>query len=94
AARRDEDGVLLLSKYTGAARELADAVQVNPFDIDAMTQALYGALTMEAAERRERMVRMRELVRTHNVYEWGIKIFTELQAIQPLVRAARRGGGA
>lgn len=89
AARSDGDGVLLLSKYTGAARELLDAVQVNPFDVDEMAASLYLAVTMDQTERRERMARMRELVNANNIYDWGIKIFEEIRNIQLALEADR-----
>src|SRR4030095_11853868 len=55
ASRPDEDGVLLLSEFTGAASELTEAMIVNPYDIDETTAALYRALTMSRDERRSRM---------------------------------------
>ena len=59
AARDDEDGVLILSQFTGASRELQDAVIVNPYDIEQMADAICLSLRMEPAERSERMRRMR-----------------------------------
>ncbi len=89
SARNDNGGVLLLSKYTGAARELADAIQVNPFDPDEMVDAMHHALSLEESERREKMTRLRRLVRTGNVYDWGIRLFEELRRIK--IQAASRG---
>ena len=71
AARDDELGVLILSQFTGAARELHEALIINPYHIEQGAQALYRALTMPAAEQRERMRSMRTLVRDFNVYRWA-----------------------
>ena len=71
AARDDERGVLILSQFTGAARELPEAVIVNPYDADQCAAALHVALTMPAAEQRDRMRLMRGLVREFNVYRWA-----------------------
>lgn len=71
AARNDERGVLLLSRFTGAARELHEALIVNPYHIEQTAEALYSALTMPAAEQRERMRSMRALVKDFNVYRWA-----------------------
>jgi trehalose 6-phosphate synthase len=71
AARDDERGVLILSQFTGAARELPEALIVNPYDADQCAAALHVALTMPAAEQRDRMRLMRGLVREFNVYRWA-----------------------
>ena len=71
AARGDEQGVLVLSKFTGAARELDLAVHVNPFALDAVADALHTALLMPPAEQKRRMRGMRARVATHTVYDWA-----------------------
>jgi trehalose 6-phosphate synthase len=71
AARDDERGVLILSQFTGAARELPEALVVNPYDADQCAAALQMALTMPAAEQRDRMRLMRGLVTEFNVYRWA-----------------------
>lgn len=71
ASRVDGDGVLLLSEFAGAAKELLSAVLVNPFDIDGVARAMGSALQMEPAERRRRMAPMRETVRTNDVHAWA-----------------------
>jgi alpha,alpha-trehalose-phosphate synthase [UDP-forming] len=71
ATRQDELGVLILSRFTGAARELRDALQVNPYDIDQTAEAIRAALEMQAEEKKTRMHRMRKLVREQNVYKWA-----------------------
>ena len=78
AARTDGDGVLLLSQYTGAARDLTDAVLINPYDTDQVADAMLQAFRMPETERRQRMARMRAQVEKDNIYEWGRKIFEEL----------------
>ncbi len=71
AARDDEDGVLLLSRFAGAARELTEAMIVNPYDIDGVADLMAAALAMPQAERRDRMRAMRSQVGAHNVYRWA-----------------------
>ncbi len=71
AARDDELGVLILSQFTGAARQLHEALIINPYHIEQGAQALYRALTMPTPEQRERMRSMRSLVRDFNVYRWA-----------------------
>jgi trehalose 6-phosphate synthase len=71
AARDDDEGVLLLSRFTGAARELKDALLVNPYDLDEASAALRSALEMSRAEQRERMRAMRAQVAEWNVYRWA-----------------------
>ncbi len=71
ASRDDELGVLLLSQFTGAARELHEALIINPYHIEQGAQALHRALTMPEAEQRERMRSMRTRVREFNVYRWA-----------------------
>jgi trehalose 6-phosphate synthase len=71
AARDDEKGVLILSQFTGASRELPEALIVNPYDIDQCAQALHSALTMPEQEQRARMRSMRGLVQEFNVYRWA-----------------------
>src|SRR5216683_3870691 len=78
AARHDERGVLGLSIFTGAARELRDALQVNPYDIDQTAEAIRAALEMEPEEKQLRMQRMRKTVRERNVYYWAGSLITEL----------------
>jgi len=78
ATREDERGVLILSCFTGAARELRDALQVNPYDIDQTAEAIRAALEMNAGEKQERMQRMRKTVREHNVYHWAASLIGEV----------------
>jgi trehalose-6-phosphate synthase len=71
AARDDDRGVLILSQFTGAARELHEALVVNPYHIEQSAEALYRAVTMPEVEQRERMHSMRSLVKNYNVYRWA-----------------------
>ena len=82
AARKDEDGVLILSQFTGASRELHDALLINPYDIDQMAEAIHRALEMPLEERRVRMQHMRRVVREHNVYRWAGELLSELSEIR------------
>src|SRR6058998_398127 len=71
SARDDERGVLILSQFTGAARELPEAIIVNPYDTDQCTAALQTALVMPAGEQRARIRLMRGLIQEFNVYRWA-----------------------
>ncbi len=78
ASRFDEDGVLILSRFTGAARELNGAVLVNPFAVDETAEAIHLALEMPREERRRRMQKMRGAVADNNIYRWAGKILSAL----------------
>src|SRR5262249_8469030 len=82
AAREDEQGALILSQFTGASRELRDAIVVNPYDIEQLSEAIRAALEMDANERHSRMQRMRRTVREHNVYRWAGNLITDLSEIR------------
>jgi trehalose 6-phosphate synthase len=71
AARDDEQGVLILSSFAGASRELSEALIVNPYDTLAMSEAIHRALHMPEPEQRARMQVMRDIVRVRNVYRWA-----------------------
>lgn len=77
ASRFDEDGVLVLSKFAGAAQELTDALQINPFSIEEGAEAYHAAFRMQAEERKRRMRRMREIVKQNNVYRWAGTFLSE-----------------
>jgi trehalose-6-phosphate synthase len=78
ASRHDEDGVLILSRFTGSARELDDALLINPFAIGEIAEAVDQALTMPEEERTRRMQKMRAQVSEKNVYLWAAKILSTL----------------
>jgi alpha,alpha-trehalose-phosphate synthase [UDP-forming] len=82
ATRTDEDGVLILSQFTGASRELHDALIVNPYDIEETAEAIHQALTMEKSERRERMQELRTVIKERNVYRWAANIITTLSHLR------------
>jgi trehalose 6-phosphate synthase/phosphatase len=71
ASRSDEEGVLLLSEFAGAADELHGAVIVNPYDVDGVAEAMHGALTMDRVERHSRMRELRAQVFAHDVHRWA-----------------------
>ena len=78
ASRFDEDGVLILSRFAGAARELLDAVQINPYATDHFAEAIREALEMPKEERQKRMRRMRSIVSENNIYKWAAGMITDL----------------
>ncbi|MBV9760149.1 MAG: trehalose-6-phosphate synthase [Acidobacteriaceae bacterium] len=82
ASRFDEDGVLVLSKFAGAARELKDAIQINPFSIEEGAEAYRAALQMDRAERGRRMRKMREAIDQDNVYRWAGKFLSQMARIE------------
>jgi trehalose 6-phosphate synthase len=82
ASRGDDDGVLVLSQFTGASRELRDAVRVNPYDTEQLAEAIRFAIEMPMEERRIRMRHMRREVRTHNVYRWAADLISEVAEVR------------
>jgi trehalose 6-phosphate synthase len=78
ASRGEGDGVLILSRFTGAARELEGALLVNPFDVDEVARAIDEALAMPEDERRKRMQKMRTVVSENNIYRWAGKLLSAL----------------
>ncbi len=90
ASRSDGDGVLVLSSFAGSARELTDALLVNPFSIDEIAEAIHASLQMPEEERKRRMGRMRDAVAQNDIYRWAGKIisallkfdFAELSAVE------------
>jgi trehalose-6-phosphate synthase len=77
AARDDLQGVLVLSRFAGAARELAEALIVNPYHVEETADALYRAATMPPAEQRERMSSLRSTVREFNVFRWAGRMLAD-----------------
>jgi trehalose 6-phosphate synthase len=78
AARDDEAGVLVLSSFTGASRELTEALVVNPYDLDEAAEAMRRALEMKKSEQRERMRAMRAQVKEYNVYRWAGRMLIDV----------------
>ena len=77
AARDDDRGTLILSQFTGAAREMAEALIINPYHIEQAAETLYRALTMAEAEQRERMRSMRSLLKDFNIYRWAGRMLND-----------------
>lgn len=80
AARTDNEGVLVLSEFAGAAVELSSAIITNPFSNRSMDQAILQALDMPAVERRERMGALRRMVKRFSVKAWGATQEAEFEA--------------
>jgi trehalose 6-phosphate synthase len=94
AAREDEQGVLVLSEFTGAARELTEALIVNPYDFRQASDALAAALGMPSAEQRERMRSMRRLVSEFNVYRWAGRMLVDAAELRRKERMSGRLSGS
>jgi trehalose 6-phosphate synthase len=82
AARDDEDGVLILSTFAGASRELTEAVLINPFDVTETANAMEIAMRMGREERRNRMALMRRTVKENNVYRWAGRMLMDAARIR------------
>ena len=82
AARDDEQGVLVLSQFAGASRELTEALVVNPYDIEESSAALAAALAMPAEEQRARMRAMRGLIAEYNVYRWAGRMLLDASRLR------------
>lgn len=85
ASRSDEQGVLILSQYTGAARELTDALLVNPYDIEQVADQLHRALSMPVQEQQTRMTRLRAVVQGNDIYHWGASFLGDIRFIREQV---------
>jgi trehalose-6-phosphate synthase len=77
AARDDLNGVLVLSRFAGAAREMPEALIVNPYHVEETADALHRAAIMPAAEQRERMASLRSTVREFNVFRWAGRMLAD-----------------
>ncbi len=82
SSRSDESGMLVLSQFTGAARELTDAILVNPYDRHQFSEAIFNALNLSEEERRKRVVKMRQAVQQNNIFRWAGKIISELLKLE------------
>jgi trehalose 6-phosphate synthase len=78
SSRADGDGVLILSRFTGAARELTAALLVNPYAVDDIAQAIKVAVKMSKKERRRRMSSLRATVQENNIYSWAGNIISRI----------------
>ena len=82
AARPDLGGSLILSQFTGAARELTDALLVNPYDTESFADAIHHAMEMPQEEKEKRMQKMREIVGQNNIYRWAGKVLSQLMKFE------------
>jgi len=82
ATKSDLSGTLILSRFTGAARELKDAIQINPYSTEEFADAIKLAIDMPVTEKKKRMEKMRNIVRENNIYRWAGNIITELTALR------------
>src|SRR5262245_26063601 len=92
AARPDMQGVLVLSPFTGASRELEHAIQVSPYDREGLAAAFHRALTLLPEDRATRMRALREVVAAQNVYDWARKLIRDVRRLHllPGMRPAGR----
>jgi trehalose 6-phosphate synthase len=90
AARDDQQGVLVLSQFTGAARELTEALIVNPYDLEEASTALATALRMPASEQTVRMRSMRSLIAHFNVYRWAGEMLVDAAQLRSREQLAGR----
>ncbi|MEJ1160311.1 alpha,alpha-trehalose-phosphate synthase (UDP-forming) [Prosthecomicrobium sp. N25] len=92
ASRDDDRGVLVLSTFAGASRELLEALIVNPYDVDTLAETLHQALGMPEDEQRDRMRLMREMVRDNNVYAWAGTMLLEAARMRKRREVQRQFG--
>jgi trehalose 6-phosphate synthase len=90
AARDDERGVLVLSQFTGAAKELTEALIVNPYDLDEASDALARALDLSAEEQRDRIRSMRAFLSEFNVYRWAGRMLVDASRLRSRDRLSDR----
>ena len=84
AANVKLDGVLVLSPYTGASRELEHAIQVSPYDTELLAIALHRALAMPPEERTRRMRTLRDVVASQNIYDWARRLLRDVRRLHLL----------
>lgn len=82
AARSGEDGVLILSKFTGAARDLKQAIMINPYNAEESADAIHQAITMTPVEQHQRMKAMRRSISDYNIYRWSAELIKALSQIE------------
>jgi len=81
-AKTDLNGVLLLSRFTGAIKELTDALPINPYNIEEFADTIKQAIDMPKDQREKRMANMRQIVSENNIYKWAGSIISELTSIK------------
>ncbi|MCK5577923.1 MAG: trehalose-6-phosphate synthase, partial [Planctomycetes bacterium] len=77
-ANTDNRGMLVLSQFTGSARELKDAVLVNPYDLDGFARGIRRAIEMSPQKKREKLKKMKEVIGENNIYYWAGQFINEL----------------
>ncbi|MDD4183108.1 MAG: trehalose-6-phosphate synthase, partial [Candidatus Omnitrophica bacterium] len=82
AAKNKLNGMLLLSKFTGAARELPEAIQINPYSIEEFADNIKLAIEMPGEEKNKRMEKMRNTIKENNIYRWAANIIIELTGLK------------
>jgi len=85
AAKADLNGVLILSEFTGAARELLDALHINPYSIEEFADSIKLAIEMPQEEKNKRMEKMRDTIKENNIYRWAANIIIELTGLKKTV---------
>jgi len=81
ASRNDESGVLILSKFTGAVRDLKGAIIVNPYSAEETSEAIHTALNMSLPEQRKRMKKMRDAVKSYNIFRWSAEFIRAITSL-------------
>ncbi|HZA98773.1 MAG TPA: bifunctional alpha,alpha-trehalose-phosphate synthase (UDP-forming)/trehalose-phosphatase [Gemmatimonadales bacterium] len=94
ASRTDGDGVLVLSEFAGASWELPEAIQVNPYDVEAIGESYYRALSMDEEERRTRLAPLRNRVATYDVHHWASTFLHQLESVTLPAQETRAPAGA
>ncbi|MFA6078208.1 MAG: trehalose-6-phosphate synthase [Candidatus Omnitrophota bacterium] len=84
ASKNDMNGSLILSRFTGAAREFTDAIQVNPYSTEDFADSIRSAVDMPLQEKKRRMANMRKIIDDNNIYKWAGNIITELTTIKKI----------
>lgn len=82
SSQTEAKGMLVLSQFTGASRELNDAIMVNPYDIEEFADGIKKTISMDESEKKARMMRMRDVVRNNNIYRWAGKVISELLKLE------------
>jgi len=84
ASKKDSSGVLILSQFTGASRELNEAVLINPYAIEEFADKILQAVEMPEEEKKKRMDLMRKKISENNIYRWAASIVSELATLKRL----------
>jgi len=75
-------GMLILSQFTGAQGELSDAISINPYDVEGFADAIKQGLEMRTDEKKERMTKLAEIIKEHDIYAWGHSFIQDLAKLQ------------